>query len=137
MSATLTAPRPVPSRVKGDWLAVLEGLMADIEQWAAEQDWQVARLKKKTIHERGIGTYSVSDLRIRTHSGVLNAEVVARDIVGADGRVDLVSFPTMDRFVVVREGDKWIVHDDYRRRRPRLWSKKAFVDVAEELTKPL
>jgi len=136
MSATLTEPRATPRQTKVEWLATLDDLINDIEQWAAEEDWQVARLKKKTIHERGVGTYSVSDLRIRTHSGILNAEVVARDIVGADGRVDLISFPTMDRFVVVRRGDTWIVHDDARSRHPRRWSKKTFIDVAEELTKP-
>jgi hypothetical protein len=133
-TAALSAPR---AREKERWLAALEELMRDIEQWSAEQDWQLARLKKKTIREPGIGTYSVSDLRIRTHSGVLNVEVVARDIVGADGRVDLVSFPAMDRFIIIHTGGRWMVHDDYGRARPRRWCKKTFVDVAEQLTKPL
>jgi len=117
------------------WLATVERLMCQIEKWAAEKDWLVARLEPKSVTEQSTGTYSVSDLRIRTNSGVLDVAVVGRDITGAEGRVDLVAFPTMDRFMLVRTSGKWVVETDLGFRWPRKWGKATFMELARMLTR--
>jgi len=135
MSATsATLERNGPAQA---WLATVDSLLSQIEQWAAEEDWQVARLKAKKLTESELGTYPVSDLRIRTHSGILNVVVIAKDIVGADGRVDLVAFPTLERFILIRHGERWVVKSDSGKVWPRKWGRKTFVDLAERLTRGL
>lgn len=116
------------------WLDEIERLVTDIEKWAKERDWQVARLEPRTIAEEGLGTYTVSDLRLRTHSGILNVEVVARNIIGAAGRVDLVAFPTLDRFMLVRRGRRWVAKTDSGEAWPQKWGKATFVELARKLT---
>ena len=123
------------ARAREEWSAVIEHLMSKIEKWAREEDWQVARLAKREITESALGTYSVSDLRIRTASGVLNVEVVARNVIGADGRVDLVAFPSLDRFMLIRTGGKWVIETDSGGSWPGKWGKKAFLELAQSLTK--
>ena len=117
------------------WLATVDSLLSQIEQWAAEEDWQVARLKAKRLSEGELGTYRVSDLRIRTHSGILNVVVVTGRTVGGHGRVDLVAFPTLDRFVLIWKGEHWVVKADSGQTWPKRWSRKTFVDIAERLTR--
>jgi len=135
MAAAVAPPAAISAARK--WVALVDKLMSNIERWAKEKDWLVARLEAKTLTETVLGTYCVSDLRIRTNSGVLDVEVVARNIVGAEGRVDLVSFPTMDRFLLIRRGGRWGVKTDSGFDWPKQWGKRTFIELAQQLTKPL
>lgn len=134
--ATAIAPAATSAAAR-KWLAAVDKLMSDVERWAKEKDWLTARLEAKTLTETGLGTYCVSDLRVRTNSGVLDVEVLARNIVGAEGRVDLVAFPTMDRFILVHRGGRWVVRTDSGFDWPKQWGKRTFVELAQQLTKPL
>ncbi len=136
--ATAVAPAATSTEAMAclaDWLAVVDKLLSDIERWSKEKDWLVARLEPKTLTESGLGEYSVSDLRVRTNGGVLDATVIGREIAGAEGRVDLVAFPTMDRFMLVRLGSRWVVETDLGFPWPKKWSKATFVELARLLTR--
>jgi len=132
--ATKTAA-PDLARTRDEWLAVTERLASDIEKWATELGWAVARLEGRTITEKGIGSYAAPDLRIKTPHGILDVEVKARRVVGAEGRADLVAFPSLHRMLLVRIGNKWLVKTDAGIDWPRKWGKKTFVELAETLTK--
>ena len=132
--ATAVAPAATSAAAR-KWLAVVDKLMCDIERWAEEKNWLVARLEPKTLTESTHGEYSVSDLRVRANSGVLDVAVVGREVAGAEGRVDLVAFPTMDRFMLVRTGGKWVVETDLGFLWPRKWGKATFIELARLLTR--
>ncbi|MBM4032425.1 MAG: hypothetical protein FJ291_11640 [Planctomycetes bacterium] len=131
---TAVAP-PATNAAARRWLAVVDKLMSDIERWAKEKEWLAARLEPKLVTERSAGTYSVSDLRIRTNSGVLDVAVVGREISGAEGRVDLVAFPTMDRFMLIRTRGRWVVETDLGFPWPKKWGKATFLELARMLTR--
>ena len=134
---TRTASPSGTTRARDAWLRAVEHLLAKIERWAESEDWQVARLKPKELTEGGLGTYTVSDLRIRTPQGLLNVEVVARKVFGADGRVDLCAFPSLHRMLLIRDGRDWKVKTDAGIDWPKRWGKRTFLELAESLTKAL
>lgn len=131
----MAAPVAPPAAGARKWLGLVDRLMCDIERWAKEKDWLVARLESKLLTESALGEYWVSDLRIRTNSGVLDVAVVGREITGAEGRVDLVAFPTTDRFMLIRTGGKWVVETDLGFPWPKKWGKATFVELARLLTR--
>jgi len=107
--------------------------MANIERWAEAEGWDVARFQR-THHESAIGQYSAPDLRIRTPSGVLNVEVTARYVIGADGRADLCAFPSLHRMLLIRTKGGWQVKTDAGIEWPQEWGRKTFVELARKLT---
>lgn len=115
------------------WLTLVNSLVSDIATWAEEQGWPVHR-DEKQLKEEHLGQYSVPDLVIRLPGGRIIVEVVGRNIIGAEGRVDIEAFPSMNRMLLVRQGDKWKVKTDARVDWPRPWSKKTFLELAKVLT---
>jgi len=116
------------------WMAAITKLFAEMEKWAAQQDWLVAR-KTKALEEDS-GTFEVPELWIKIPGGTIVAEVIGKDIIGADGRVDLYCFPTFDRFVLLWREGKWVIKTDSLMRWPKPWGPKAFVEMAELLIHP-
>lgn len=116
------------------WMAAITKLFGEMEKWAAKQDWLVAR-KTKTLEEDS-GTYEVPELWIKIPGGTIVAEVIGKEIVGADGRVDLSCFPSFDRFVLVWRGGKWIIKTDSYMNWPKAWGPKTFVEMARLLIQP-
>ena len=106
--------------------------MASIRQWAAEQGWLVADLPCE-ISERLLGKYVAPGLRIRTPSGDLLVEPVARHVIGADGRVDLTAWPSLNRVRLVGHEQGWKVFTDSNLAWPKPWGKDTFVELARGL----
>jgi hypothetical protein len=115
-----------------DWRELVESLMADITKWAQQQGWQVHR-DEKLITEENLGEYSVPDLVIRLPEGRISVDVAGRNTIGADGRVDISAFPSLNRMLLVRVGDKWKIKTDSHVSWPREWGKKAFIELARLL----
>jgi hypothetical protein len=116
------------------WLSRVQRLLSQIEGWARQREWQIRR-EDKTITEGLIGTYSVPVLQIKLPAGVLYVDPVARYVIGADGRVDLYSWPTLQRLLLIRRDDKWVLKTDSLIDWPQTWSRKTFYELAENLTK--
>src|ERR1700761_989231 len=72
------------------WKRETNCLLGDISDWAKSRGWIVARADKE-LTEESLGTYTVSDLNIKVPGGVLIVEVRGRNVVGAEGRVDVYS----------------------------------------------
>ncbi len=116
------------------WLSVVDKLLSQIEEWAGQMEWQIRR-EDKTITEGLIGTYSVPVLQIKLPGGVLYVEPMARYVIGDDGRVDLYSWPTLQRLLLIRSDDKWVLKTDSLIDWPQPWARKTFYEVAKNLTK--
>ena len=110
----------------------LAPLMASIGQWAAEQGWPVSD-QPREISERVLGTYRVTGLRVRTPSGDLLVEPIARHVIGGDGRVDLTAWPSLNRVKLVGHDGGWRVFTDSNLAWPKPWCKDTFLELARGL----
>jgi hypothetical protein len=122
--------KPDWDKTREDWRKLVESLMADIEKWSQEQNWLVHK-EQKLLTEEHLGEYPVPDIVIRLPEGRVSVEVIGRNTVGAEGRVDISAFPNLNRMLLVRVGDKWKIKTDARVDWPRQWSKRTFIELAK------
>lgn len=123
------------NKQRRQWRTLLHHLAADIERWSTARRWAVAR-NVTAIEEPELGPYEVPTLHIHTGQGTLIVEPVARNIVGADGRVDLYNLGDLRRLTLVRRGREWQLFTEDRVAWPNPWNEGTFAQVAEALTAP-
>lgn len=116
------------------WLADVQCLLAEITLWANDEGWMVQK-QEKQISEDYIGTYAVPTLFIQMPTGRIHIDPIGVNIIGGEGRVDILAFPELTRMLLIRFGDSWRLKTDSRVDWPQPWGKKAFVDVAKALSK--
>jgi hypothetical protein len=115
-----------------EWEAAIGQLVTDIARWAEAQEWLVARERKELL-ETALGKYHATDLNVKLPGGWIVVEVKGRDVVGAEGRVDLYSWPGIRRMLLIRQNGKWIVKTDDGMTWPSPWNQKTFVEIAKQL----
>ena len=114
------------------WVADVTALVSDIAAWAASEGWLVNRLDQEH-QEQGLGVYAVPHLRLATRYGEVQVDPVARDVIGADGRVDLISYSTLNRIRLVRRAGQWEAVTDANARVEPPWSKEVFLRLTKDL----
>jgi len=132
-STNRVAARTDWERKRDDWLAKVRELTASIKIWAEQQRWFVDE-HEKTIEEDHIGSYAATTLFIRAPSGKIVVEPIGCNIIGAQGRVDIESFPSLNRVLLILVNGQWRIETDSRVRWPEPWSEQAFVRLVEALT---
>jgi hypothetical protein len=120
------------TRARAAWLSLVERTLAEISQWAGAEHWPVAR-QEKEFREEALGSYSAAVLTIQLPSGQLHVEPIARYVAGAEGRIDLLSFPLLNRVVLLRQGRKWVPRTDSGVDYPGQWNRRTFVKLAQAL----
>lgn len=115
------------------WIDRVENLLSQVRGWAEEEGWLVT-VAEKQITERVLGDYVVGELFMKTPQGHLVLEPVARSVSGADGRVDLYAWPSLNRVILIRRQDRWVVRTDSGVNWPRPWGRDCFVELARGLT---
>jgi hypothetical protein len=120
-------------RKRDDWLAKLRDLMDSIKSWAEQRRWFVDE-QAKTIEEDHIGRYTVPTLFIQAPSGKIHVEPIGCDIIGAQGRVDIEPFPSLNRLLLVLVKGKWKIKTDSGIDWPERWSEQSFVNLVNTLT---
>lgn len=115
-----------------DWLSLLQNLFKEIKSWAEEENWSIHE-DRTTIREKEIGEYDAPFLVIVAGTTRIHVEPVGREIVGAEGRVDISAFPTMNRMVLVRTKSKWVLKTDSYVEWPLPWSKDSFLGLVKAL----
>jgi len=128
-----------PSRPVEDWRLVLDAWIAEVAQvvgqakaWADKRGW-ATKEDQKRITEGGLGTYEAPRLLIHTPQGRLLLDPVARDVVGAAGRLDFCAMPSYDSVPLVKEEGHWRFFSVARTDLHLPWSEEAFEKVAQEL----
>jgi hypothetical protein len=129
---TAKAAASSAERERKKWIAALQALIDEVEAWATARHWAVHRNQKR-IHESRLGTYAAPVLSILAPTGKVQLDPVARDVIGADGRVDLFAWPSLTRIVLVRVGDKWVLKTDTGARFPQRWNRQTFERVVNLL----
>ena len=118
---------------KEAWINLVEELCSTIKTWTEEQGW-IAHQDEKIITEEHIGSYTVPILIIQSSQGRVHVDPIGRNIIGAEGRVDICSFPMLNRMLIVRLKNKWIIKTDSLIDWPEPWNKKTFIDIVKALT---
>ena len=114
------------------WKDRLARLAADVKKWAKDEGWPIAS-EKKTIAEEGLAPYSVTVLHLNTPEGRIDLEPVGVRVLGANGRVDLTAWPSLNRVRLVANGGAWVIYTDSNIRWPKDWNRATFVELAREL----
>jgi hypothetical protein len=126
-----TANEKWPAR-KAEWLRKIRALVNQIERWSGDEGWAVQR-DQKFIHESAVGDYHAPSLRIRTPQGEVFLSPIALRVVGADGRVDMESWPNLNRVKLILRRGRWQVVTDSNVALRETWSRKLFRRLVHEL----
>jgi hypothetical protein len=121
-------------QVRDEWVAACERLIAQIEQWCSEIGWSVERTELD-LSEQSTGPYKVAALRAQLAERIeLQVTPIARHVLGAQGRVDIEAWPSLNRIKLVRQsGDIWEIWTDSHVRIRDPWSRQTFENVARDL----
>lgn len=132
-SANRVAARIDWERRRDDWLVKLRELMDSIKTWAEQRRWFVDE-HEKTIEEDDVGKYTVPTLFIQAPSGKIVVEPIGCNIIGAQGRVDIESFPSLNRLLLILVDGEWKIKTDSRIEWPEPWSEQSFINLVKALT---
>ena len=105
--------------VRQKWISNCENLMSRITEWLQpleDKNWLEIQSEDILIREDQLGDYETRSLRlVFLDSQILTFRPVGRFIIGARGRVDVVSGSTLLAMLLHRENDEW----DFARREGR------------------
>ena len=120
------------SKCRDEWVARVNALVNGVEEWACAQDWAVARSGNE-IHERSSGEYTVPLLRVRLAEGEIHVFSVGRDVMGAEGRVDIEAFLALSRVRLVYRDRQWQIITDSNVPLRQPWNAETFAQLARDL----
>jgi hypothetical protein len=123
----------VSTRDRAQWLALVDQLVGEVEAWAKARNWAVHR-DQKVSRESRLGEYIVPVLSILAPAGRIQIDPVARYIAGGDGRIDLLSWPSLTRMLLIRAGDQWVLKTDSGVEWPEGWNQQTFARLVELLS---
>ena len=115
------------------WQQRIRELANDVRIWSEAEGWHVGE-EAIILTEHQVGSYSVPRLKIDLPVYGLYLQPVGRFVMGAQGRVDLYGYPSMDRVMLLYKGDQWVVVPELGPTWPLPWNAGTFVDLAERLT---
>jgi len=113
-----------------EWQALVAQLTSQVRAWSEARGWRVDE-KTLTLTEEQLGTYEVPMLIMELAQRQVLLEPIARRVIGAQGRVDLYSYPSMDRVMLLYDGERWILRPELGPTWPLPWGESTFVDLLE------
>ena len=119
-------------RKRDEWLVEVQQLTGAIRTWAEQRRWLVDE-HEKAIEEEYIGRYTAPTLFIQSPGGRILVEPIGCNIIGAKGRVDIESFPSLNRLLLIWDGSGWKIKTDARVDWPEPWGEQAFVKLVDAL----
>jgi hypothetical protein len=131
MTQAINNPAAVDEQRRREWVERVDQVIQQAEDLAVAKDWATAR-NERTLNERGLGQYTVPLLRIRLPLGEVHVIPIARNVIGADGRIDIEAFPTTDRVKLIWRGRDWEIYSDTNVRLPA-WNAETFARIAQDL----
>jgi hypothetical protein len=104
-------------------------LAANITAWSREQGWTV----RATTDEMPSGPRELPWLFITTPNGRIAVDPIDGDIIGAQGRVDLIAWPDLVTVMLLRQGDAWFARSESGSRSASPLSRETFVEIVNQL----
>ncbi len=131
MSPSQLTPEQRAARIQ-EWQAAVTAAMNDAQKWSEQEGWPVRR-EEKTAHEEMLGDYVVPLLHIRVSEGELLVKPVGLHVIGADGRIDLEGWPSLNRVKLIRREGRWQLFTDSNVPFRRDWTRETFSELAKDL----
>ncbi len=138
-AAEVPKPEHSPDQVMAEWRQALQSLVTTIRGWIKPlEDAQLAHVHEDSavVTEQWLGTFQVPLLTIYFPSvGAISVKPIARLIIGAEGRVDLVNGP---RYVAVirKKGTGWNIAEQSPKLSLTPLTKETFEGAVRELLSP-
>lgn len=123
-----------PSSMVHEWQQQLDALLGNIEAWAESRNWHV-HSASTTRSEEGLGAYETRVLTIQSPEGRLIVDPIGRKIAGADGRVDVYAWPSLNRVVLLADHGAWRIRTESGVDWPKKWGRKTFLEIADQLAR--
>jgi len=117
---------------KNSWVNAVSQLLGEIETWAQTRGWDVLR-ETKRLDEELVGNYELQRLTVKHPGGRLYVDPIGTNILGAEGRVDLENYPTLNTLLLILEQGKWQVFTDARVPWPVKWGRECFYEIVDAL----
>jgi hypothetical protein len=114
------------------WVAEVEKVFQDAEEWSAQEGWGTLR-DMKMIKEEGVESYELPRMLIHGLEGRVLLEPLERDPIDGEGRFEICVIPSYDSTPIVKVGDRWRFFDRSRGRLGPVWSRKSLVKVRKQL----
>lgn len=118
--------------ILAEWRTSVAALARDVRQWSEAEGWTVEE-ELQSITEDELGNYDLPKLTIHAGEERVVLEPVARFVLGAERRVDLYSWPTFERVMLLRHDTAWIVRPELGPTWPLPWGRDTFVDLVKRL----
>jgi len=119
-------------QLQNRWVEAVRELVRQIQSWAKDKGWP-AQQAEETITEDPLGTYSVPALVVEFPAGRLQVRPIGCNIIGAEGRVDLEAYPTLNRIKLLRHDDGWVMVTDSNVPLRLPWNADTFAQLAQDL----
>src|SRR5438552_18944905 len=103
------------------WIDAVTAIIDRAQEWARQRGWRSA-LQTMTLTEDRLGTYQVPVLTVESDQGKIVLEPVARWTSPGEGRIDVYSWPSLNRLMLLRNGDGWELFTEAAVRWPRPWT---------------
>lgn len=120
-------------RRRNDWLVEVRKILDAIKNWAEQRRWLVDE-NEKTIEEEHVGRYVIPTLFIQSPTGKIYVEPIGCNIIGAKGRIDIESFPSLNRLLLIWDEGGWKIKTDSRVDWPEPWGEQGFIKLVDALT---
>jgi hypothetical protein len=120
---------------RDNWTRELSRVTDEVEHWSRDEGWLVARQAKEISEDGDFAPYRADVLTIETPQGRLRLDPVGRFVFGALGRLDLYAWPSLHRFMLVRQEAGWALRTDSGVNWPKPWGHETFVELARELVR--
>lgn len=114
------------------WLSALDKLFQKIRSWLAEAEQEKlikVRIEKVNHAEEGLGTFEVPRLTLTVDHKTIILKPIGATIVGADGRVDMVSTKGTYLFLYLADQNKWVYGSGTRPSEFRELTEEVFTDL--------
>ena len=125
------ARKPSAEMVK--WIRDVDHLVHEIASWAEDHEWWVHREYKTIRDDEPFAAYRVPVLMIQAAQGRILVEPVAHHIADGDGRVDIISWPTLDRVRLILTRGRWEPRTERSNRLSKPFSRDMFFRIAKRL----
>lgn len=120
---------------KQSWIAELNRFMSDIEQWLKipEQEGAVTIVRDEVkISEDHLGQYKAPCLELHVGSKKVEIKPIGRLIIGASGRVDIISFA--ENYIILNDPSKgWKYRNPQEMNRYTSFNEERFAGILKEL----
>jgi hypothetical protein len=93
------------------WLSTLDKLFQKVQSWLAEAEREKlikVRVEKVSHTEESLGTFEVPRLTLTVDHKKIVLKPIGATIIGADGRVDMVSTKGTYLFLYFADQNKWV-----------------------------